>query len=122
MSCTSFVLRLTIIETLYSTKSGRGCLCCVVSPMTAQPSGLLYHGSNMSRRSHTGVTAGLILMALLPIHFMLLCGCRGNPGNMGELTFRCSSHPHFAHYGNSLMCISQTHQNTTGHGIVLLLT
>ena len=21
----------------------------------------------------------------------------GNPGNMGELTFRCSSHPHFAH-------------------------
>ena len=22
----------------------------------------------------------------------------GNPGNTGELTFHCSSHPHFAHY------------------------
>ena len=47
---------------------------------------------------------------------------RGNPGNMGELTFRCLSHPHFAHWGNSLLRIDQTHQHTTGHGIVLLLT
>ena len=47
-------------------------------------------------------------------------GSRGNRGNMGELTFRCSSHPHFAYYDNSLLRIGQTHQHTTGHGIVFL--
>ena len=40
---------------------------------------------------------------------------------MGELTFRCSSHPHFAHYCNSLLRIGQTHQNTTGHGIFVVV-
>ena len=46
--------------------------------------------------------------------------CRGNPGNMGELTFRCSLHSQVAHQDNSLLCIGQTHQNTTEHGIVFV--
>ena len=36
---------------------------------------------------------------------------------MGELTFRCSSHPHFAREGDSLLCIGQTHK--TQQGMVL---
>ena len=52
------------------------------------------------------------------VEYMFMSTCRGNLGNMGELTFRCSSHPHCAYYGNSLLRISQTHQNTTRNGIV----
>ena len=42
----------------------------------------------------------------------------GKPGQYGRVNVSLFIAPTFcALYGNSLLCIGQTHQNTTGHGI-----